>query len=185
MLTVFFLMAAQIRGLVRSGDISRFFDWARVSSGVTFGLSLALVLLNGCTPVKRSVEPSVQIQQLEVLSDDKWAIQVRLQNFSAATQITTQVHLRLMINDRLAATLESAEMVAVPADSVDVLSLNVQPTPSGRLWIADALASNRSLTYSLDGTIVAHFSEKKRSKTYTLTQTHRLEPVPGLTGVLR
>lgn len=185
MLTVFFLMAEQIRGHVRPGDISRFFDWARVSSGAALGLSLTLILLNGCTPVKRSVEPSVQIQQLQVLSDDKWAINVRLQNFSATTQTTTDVHLNLMLNDRLAATIKSAEVVAIPAESVDVLSINVQPTPSGRLWIADALASNHSLTYTLRGTIVAHFSEKKRSNTYTLTQTHRLDPVPGLTGLLR
>ena len=185
MLTVFFLMAEPVQGPVRTGYTSHPLDWTRVSSSAAFGLSLALVLLSGCTPVKRSVEPSVQIQQLQVLSDDHWAIQVRLQNFSATTQTTTHLHLDLMINDRLVATIESAELVAIPADSVDILSMNVKPTPNGRLWVADALASNHSLTYTLRGTIVAHFSWPKHSNTYTLTQTHRLDTVPGLTGVMR
>ena len=146
---------------------------------------LAPPLLSGCLRVKRSAEPSVQIQELQVIPSGDWRIRVRMENFNTTTLITTHLHLDLIVNDQVAALIEAAEVVPIAAQSVESVSVRLTPTQSGRLWVASALADQHPLRYTVRGTLVAHAAASQRNITYTVTRTDRLDAIPGLTGVLR
>ena len=146
---------------------------------------LAPPLLNGCLRVKGTAEPSVQIQELQVIPSGDWLIRVRMENFNTTTLIATHLHLDLSVNDQVAALIEAAEVVPIAAQSVESVSVRLTPTQSGRLWVASALADQHPLRYRVRGTLVAHAAASQRNITYTVTRTDRLDAIPGLTGVLR
>ena len=52
----------------------------------TFLLASALALLAACGPVKHPINPpNASIQQLDVLPDGRWKLQIRIENFSDQT----------------------------------------------------------------------------------------------------
>ena len=146
---------------------------------------LAPPLLNGCVRVKRTADPNVHIQELQVIPSGDWLIRVRMLNFNTTTLITTHIHLDLIVNDQVAARIEAAEVVPIAAQSVESVSVRLTPTQSGRLWVASALADQHPLRYTVRGTLMAHPATSQRNSTYAIAQTDRLDAIPGLTGVLR
>ncbi len=63
-------------------------------------------------------------------------------------------------------------------------SIGVQPTATGRLLAAGALADARALPYQLSGKLQASPVDG-RSREYPITFRSSLHPAPGLSGVLR
>lgn len=151
-----------------------------------FPLALAASLLTACStgPVKRVSPPQVSVAQLSVQADGQWQVDLRLQNFSSMAMRFEGLELELRSGDEILARLHSEPNLNVGAESADIHPIGVQPTATGRLLAAGALADARALPYQLSGKLQASPVDG-RSREYPITFRSSLHPAPGLSGVLR
>jgi len=149
-------------------------------------LFLAMLALAGCNSgvVKRVSEPATSLQQLTVAADGSWTVAVRLQNFSSMPMRFDTVALTLTVGDAEAGTLTLTPAVSIGGASADVVEARLQPAAQARLLVADALAGNRVIAYSLEGSVAAT-PEEQRQRTFQIRNRSSLNPAPGLPGVLR
>lgn len=149
-------------------------------------IMLSVLALVGCGEgvVKRVSEPASSLHQLTVNADGSWKVALRLQNFSSMPMVFDDVALKLTVADVEAGTLASRPGVSIGGASADVIELTLQPAAQARLVVADALAANRTLAYSLQGAVSATPEEKKQ-RTFQINNRSTLNPAPGLPGVLR
>lgn len=147
------------------------------------GLGLLLVAC-ASGPVRRISEPSAQIQQLTVQPDGRWAVELRLHNFSSIPMRFDTLRLAVTVGNEPAGDLAAAPALTVGPESADVVTLAVQPTVAAKIVVADALAGRRDVPYALAGDIIATPDEGS-ARTYRLDRRSSLSPAPGLPGVLR
>ncbi len=155
--------------------------WLTIAAGLT-----CTAMLAGCfgNAIKRVSEPSASIQQLEVRPDGSWSVDLRLQNFSSVPMHFEQITLAIKADDENAGSLQGAPALTVGPESADIVTLMLTPTSAARLVVADALASGRSLKYSLEGTLEARAKEG-RVREYKIKRNSALSAVPGRPGVMR
>lgn len=151
---------------------------------------LTILLMAGAlaacvTGERRVSEPTASVQQLSVDADGSWAVELRIQNYSSIPMRFESVQLALSVGGESAGTLETAPTLTVGPESADILTLPLQPSPEGRLQAADALASRRSLSYRIEGTLRAAPEDRGSAKDYRVNRESTLNPVPGLAGVMR
>jgi len=125
--------------------------------------------------------PRASIQQLTVQADGRWALSMRLQNFSNVPTSFESVTAKLVLADQEAGTITLTPAITVGPDSADVISTTLTPTLGAKLVVASALASGQSARYSLSGKIVT--GTPKGNYDFTFEST--LNPAPGLPGVMR
>ncbi len=152
-----------------------------------------LLLLLSCTVVlaacnrgnvKRVSEPAASLQQVSVASDGHWKVELRLQNYSTMAMVYDTVDLQVNVAGQDAGSLSGKPAFSIGPSFADVLTLELNPTPTARMAVADVLASGGMLTYTLKGKIaVTPDGEKPRS--FDIDTRSTLSPAPGLTGVLR
>ena len=153
-------------------------------------LALALIViaslaLTACNKtVKRVSEPAASVQELTVRADGSWTIALRLQNFSSMPMTFDNVALQLKVSDEDAGQLQLKPALSIGGVSADVVNVDIKPSSGARLVMADALAGNRTLGYSLKGTVSATPQEKKQ-RTFEIESRSTLNQAPGLPGVLR
>lgn len=147
------------------------------------GTILAVAACNNGV-VKRVSPPAASVQQLTVRADGGWDIALRLQNFSSMPMTFDNVSLALSVGEETAGTLKATPAVSIGGVSADVITLQLQPSSSARLVVADALAGNRTLAYALKGTVSATPQEKKQ-RSFDVDSRSTLNQAPGLPGVLR
>ncbi|MCS4280856.1 NDR1/HIN1-like protein [Stenotrophomonas rhizophila] len=153
-------------------------------------LALALVVIASLTltacnkTVKRVSEPAASVQELTVRADGSWTIALRLQNFSSMPMTFDNVALQLKVSDQDAGQLQLQPALSIGGVSADVVNVELKPSSGARLVMADALAGNRTLGYSLKGTVSATPQEKKQ-RTFEIDSRSTLNQAPGLPGVLR
>ena len=142
-----------------------------------------LATLAGCAsgPKKIINPPKASIQELAVQPDGSWRLTLRLQNFSNVSTAFAQLDAKLYVGGQDAGTLAVRPAITVGPESADVVSATLTPALGAKLVVASALASRRSATYTLTGSI--RTSEPKGS--YPFTHDSTLDPAPGLTGVMR
>lgn len=153
-----------------------------------FAIALLLGLaLAGCasTGGQRISEPAVSLQQLRVEADGRWALHLRLQNYSNVAMRFDALTLQLRTANTDAGTLAHTAAVEVGAESADVIELSLTPTAPARLAVADALAAGRGLEYQLQGEVTASPREGKARAFRLAPRSSQLFPAPGLPGVLR
>ena len=152
----------------------------------TFFLASSCLLLAACGggPVRRVSEPAASIQQLAVRADGSWSVDLRLENFSTVAMRFDNVGLALMVGGESAGTLQGQPRLSVGPESADVATLTLRPSPPARIVLADALAGQRSVGYSFEGTLDAA-PENGNARSYRVKRSSALSPVPGLPGVLR
>lgn len=150
-------------------------------------IALACMLATACAsgPPRRVSEPSASIQQLSVGTDGTWSVDLRLQNFSSVAMRFEGVTLELSVDGESAGTLQALPAVSVGPESADVVTIAHAPTSGARILLADRLASGVRVDYRLQGTINAGPEDRTSTRAYTITHGSRLNPVPGLPGVLR
>jgi hypothetical protein len=143
-------------------------------------------LLAACStgPTRRVSEPSANIQQLTVRADGTWSVDLRIDNFSSVPMRFDRVSLALTVGGENAGTLQGTPGLSIGPEAADVASLTLAPSASAKIIVADALARGASLSYKLDGTIDAA-AEDGKAHGYDIEKQNALNPVPGLTGVLR
>jgi hypothetical protein len=147
---------------------------------------LAAALLTSCSsgPVHRVSEPSAQIQQLTVQADGRWAVELRIENFSSVPMRFEAVDLALNFGEHDAGHVTAQPALSIGPESADVVSTVLTPQVEGKLAVADALASGRSISYTLSGRVDATPDEGKQ-RSFDIERSSQLNPAPGLPGVLR
>lgn len=149
-------------------------------------LLAALALVGACSTgrIKRVSEPAAGIQQLSVLADGSWSVDLRLQNYSSIPMRFDDVALQVSVDDQAAGTLQARPAISIGPESADVVTVALVPSPDARLVVADALSAGRPLNYRLQGRITAT-PEDKKARGFDLDSRNTLNPAPGLAGVLR
>ena len=147
---------------------------------------LAALTLGACSsgPVRRVSEPSAQIQQLTVRADGRWSVELRIENFSSIPMRFESVDLALKFGEHDAGQVTAQPALSIGPESADVVTTVFTPQSAGKLAVADALAGSRSVSYTLSGRIDATPDEGKR-RSFEIERGSRLNPAPGLPGVLR
>jgi hypothetical protein len=159
---------------------------ARLMMRATAGALLMASLLAGCAsgPIRRVSEPSAQIQQLTVRTDGRWAVDLRIENFSSVPMRFDSVDLALSFGDNQAGHVTAQPAISIGPESADVVTTVFTPQAAAKLAVADALAGGRSIAYTLEGSIAAT-PDEKRQRTFEVKRTSQLNPAPGLPGVMR
>ena len=159
---------------------------ARFPTRIVAGVLLVAGLLAGCSngPVRRVSEPSALVQQLTVRADGRWAVELRIENFSSIPMRFDSVDLELAFGDNEAGRVTAQPAVSIGPESADVVTAVLTPPAAGKLAVADALAGGRSIAYTLSGNIVATPGEGKQHS-FEVRRSSQLSPAPGLPGVLR
>lgn len=149
-------------------------------------LLLFSLVLVACSngPVRRVSEPAASIQQLTVNADGSWSVDLRLQNYSSIPMRFDTADLAITVSDQPAGNLKATPQISIGPESADVVTLPFKPSAEARMVLADALASRRSVGYTLKGKLQA-IPEEKKSKSFDIDSRNTLTPVPGLDGVLR
>ncbi|MCC4594666.1 LEA type 2 family protein [Xanthomonas campestris pv. phormiicola] len=149
-------------------------------------LVLCTALLASCGDgmVRRVSDPAASLQQLTVNLDGSWKVELRLQNYSSIPMRYDGVRLDLGMGGEAAGTLQLAPGISIGPETADVVSAALRPSSAARIAVADALASRRSLEYTLKGSIDATPEEKKQ-RHFEIDTRNMLTPAPGLDGVLR
>jgi archaellum component FlaG (FlaF/FlaG flagellin family) len=146
------------------------------------GTAVALTACN--TNVKRVSPPAASVQQLTVGANGNWTLALRLQNFSSMPMTFDNVDLQMQVGDQDAGKVSARPAISIGGVSADVITVELQPSSAARIVVADALAGNRTLAYSLKGTVSATPNEKKQ-RSFDIDNRSTLNQAPGLPGVLR
>lgn len=146
----------------------------------------AALLLAACAggKVRRVSEPAASIQQLVVQADGNWSVQLRIENFSSIPMRFEGFTLPLVLGGEAAGTLQGTPGISIGPESADVVTFAHAPSSAARIALADALAGNRGIGYTFEGTLRAT-PEDKRQREWTIKRASTLSPVPGLPGALR
>lgn len=144
-------------------------------------LALTLLLAACGGPVKRVWPPQASLQELAVQADGQWRLTLRVQNISTVPMRFDRIDLRLRVAGVEAGQLAPAGVLAVGANSAEVVDVLISPPPAARAPMDAVLLSRHTLRYRLDGRIE---SGEPRGR-YDIEFESALSPVPGLDGVLR
>ena len=147
-------------------------------------LPLLLAACGSSGPVRRVSDPAAGIQQLSVRADGSWSLELRLDNFSSIPMRFDAVDLAMTLEGQPPATLRASPGFTIGPESADVAEFPLAPSAAARLRIADALASRRSIAYTLAGRIDA-VPEDGGMRSFDIDRESAMTPVPGLPGVLR
>jgi len=148
--------------------------------------AVALIALASCTGNARRISPpSAAIQQLTVQANGDWMVELRLHNFSSVSMRFDTVRLEVEVDEHAAGTLQATPGISIGPTSADVVKVTMKPDGMGRIAVADALASRRSLSYRLKGNVSATPDEASKPRDFEVDDRSSLNPAPGLDGVLR
>jgi uncharacterized lipoprotein YmbA len=146
-------------------------------------IALMLVCLAACStgPAKRIYPPKASVQELVAGANGQWTLKIRVDNFSTVPMTFSSVDAKLTVAGQEAGRITSATALTVGPEAGDVLTATLTPATSGKIAVANALASRKSVRYVLTGKITS--SEPRGDFDFTFESA--LNPVPGLDGVLR
>lgn len=159
----------------------------RWTMAMSLGVALFVgLLLVACStgPVRRISEPAANIQQLTVRADGSWSLELRIDNFSTVPMRFEALSLAMTIGGQSAGTLQAKPGLSIGPESADVATLAFVPSPAAKIVVADALARNAGVNYTLEGKLDAA-PQKGSVHSYKLKRENALSPVPGVAGVLR
>ena len=142
-----------------------------------FLLACALSILSGCGgPTHPINPPNASIQQLDVLPDGRWKIQIRLENFSDKTVHYTTVKASLRVGGEPAADISLNADMDVPGENADTIDTTLTPLPNASKALATDVKLPGGASYELKGTITIPAA----SKDFKFEHKSRLSPVPGI-----
>lgn len=144
---------------------------------------LLALLLAACSsgPPKRVFPPQASLQELRVQPDGRWSASIRIQNFSTVPMRFSSFDATLEINGGEAARIVLDPGLSIGPGSNELVTHVFQPSAAAAAAVDAALANRRNVRYALSGRIAT--SEPKTDNPFDYQSG--LDPVPGLTGVLR
>jgi len=145
-------------------------------------VATALLLLAACGPPLHPINPpSASIQQVDILADGRWKVQIRIENFSDKTQHYTTFKAELRVSGLSAADLSLNPELDIPGDNADIVETVVTPSPDlTRAFAADVKQPNGA-PYELKGTITIPAA----GKDFKFEHKSRLSAVPGIANQYR
>ena len=144
---------------------------------------LLLALVAGCAsgPPKRVFPPQASLQEVRVQPDGQWVAQVRIQNFSTVPMRFSRLEATLTVNGQEATRISIDPGLSVGPGSNEQVQHAFTPAAGPKAAVDQALASRRSVRYQLTGRIAS----SEPATDHPFEYQSALDPVPGLTGILR
>ena len=144
---------------------------------------MLLALLAGCAsgPPKRVFPPQATVQEVRVQPDGKWAVQIRLQNFSTVPMRFSRLEATLSVNGEQATRISIDPGLSVGPGSNELVQHVFTPAAGPKAAVDQALANRRAVRYQLTGRIAS----SEPSTDHPFEYQSALDPVPGLAGILR
>ena len=144
---------------------------------------LLLALVAGCAsgPPKRVFPPQASLQEVRVQPDGQWVAQVRIQNFSTVPMRFSRLEATLTVNGQEATRISIDPGLSVGPGSNELVQHAFTPAAGPRAAVDQALANRRAVRYQLTGRIAS----SEPATDHPFEYQSALDPVPGLTGILR
>ena len=144
---------------------------------------LLLALVAGCAsgPPKRVFPPQASLQEVRVQPDGQWVAQVRIQNFSTVPMRFSRLEATLTVNGQEASRISIDPGLSVGPGSNELVQHAFTPAAGPRAAVDQALANRRAVRYQLTGRIAS----SEPATDHPFEYQSALDPVPGLTGILR
>ena len=144
---------------------------------------LLLALVGACAsgPPKRVYPPQASLQELRVQADGQWVAQVRIQNFSTVPMRFSRLEATLSVNGQEASRISLDPGLSVGPGSNELVQHVFTPAAGPKAAVDQALASRRAVRYQLSGRIAS----SEPATDHPFEYQSALDPVPGLTGILR
>ena len=125
--------------------------------------------------------PNASIQQLDVLPDGKWKLQIRLENFSEKTVHYAALKANLRVGGEVAGDISLNPDMDIPGENADVVETTIVPGNDARKAFAADIKEPGGAAYELKGTI----NIPAAGKDYKFEHKSRLSPVPGIANEYR
>lgn len=143
---------------------------------------IALAALAACGPPTHPINPpNASIQQLDVLADGRWKLQIRLENFSDKTVRYATFKASLRVGGEAAAEIALNPQLDIPGENADIVVATVTPSADARKAFAEDVKLPGGAPYELKGTI----NIPAAGKDYKFAYKSRLTPVPGIANQYR
>lgn len=152
----------------------------KLSAAALLVFAAVLAACSGAPP-KRVFPPQATLQELRVRDDGQWEAKIRIQNFSTVPMVFSRLEATLSIGGAEATRINLDPALSVGPGSIEVVSHAFTPAAGPASAVQQALASRRSVRYQLTGRI----SSSEPVSEHPFDYQSALDPVPGLTGVLR
>jgi hypothetical protein len=146
-------------------------------------LAITFLTIAGCFsgPKHPINPPNASIQQLDVLPDGKWKLQIRLENFSDKTVHYAALKAALRVGGEAAGDISLNPDMDIPGENADVVEMTLTPgKEAGKAFLAD-VGQPGGAAYELKGTI----NIPAAGKDYKFEHKSRLSPVPGIANEYR
>jgi hypothetical protein len=146
-------------------------------------LLLVSLMLAACAggPPKRVYPPQASVQELRVLDDGSWRLSLRIRNFSTVPMRFSRLQASFTVGGQDATRFDFNPGVTVGPGSAELVEQVFTPGAGARDAVVQALANRRSVAYVLAGRLASSDPGTDDAFDYP----SRLDPVPGLDGVLR
>jgi predicted small lipoprotein YifL len=145
----------------------------------------ALLTLAGCGPMggtKHPINPpNASIQQLDVQSDGRWKVQIRVENFSDKTVHYGMLKASLRVGGEPAADIALNLDMDIPGENADIAETVITPSADAHRAFASDVKLPGGAAYELKGTIDIPVS----GKDHKFEHKSHLSPVPGISDEYR
>lgn len=147
-----------------------------------FAIAVAMSLLAACGPPVHPINPpSATIQQLDVLPDGRWKVQLRIENFSDTTVHYATFKASLIVAGVAAAEISLAPDIDVPGLNADIVETTFMPAAGASAAFTAEVKQPGGAAYSLKGTILIPAADKE----FKFEHKSRLSAVPGIPNEYR
>jgi hypothetical protein len=147
-------------------------------------ISLLIVsaLLASCgVPLHPINPPNASIQQLDVLPDGRWKLQIRLENFSDKTVHYATLKAALRVSGVAAADISLKPDMDIPGLNADIVETTLSPSAEAQKGFLVDVKEPSGAAYELKGTINIPAADKD----FKFEHKSRLSPVPGIPNEYR
>ena len=147
-----------------------------------FAIAIALSLLAACGPPVHPINPpSATVQQLEVLPDGRWKVQLRIEIFSDMTMHYASFKASLSIAGSVAADITLTPDIDIPGLNADIVETTFMPAAGASAAFAANAKQPGGAPYELKGTILIPAADKE----FKFEHKSRLSAVPGIPNQYR
>jgi hypothetical protein len=145
-------------------------------------IAAAFSLLVGCGPPLHPINPpNASIQQLNVLEDGRWKLQIRFENFSDKTVHYSVFKAELRMSGVAVANLSLSPEIDVPGENADIVEATIAPSADAIKAFAIDAKEPSGAPYELKGTITIPAADKD----FKFEHKSRLSAVPGVPNQYR
>lgn len=149
---------------------------------IRFASLVALVFLAACGgPTHPINPPNASIQQIDVLPDGRWKVQIRLENFSDKTVHYAALKASLRVGGVDAAELALNPDMDIPGQNADIVETTLAASADARKAFLADVKEPGGAPYELKGTI----NIPAAGKEFKFEHKSRLSPVPGIANEYR